>query len=221
MLSLRKGSGIMFEIKKLKFKHILQIDHLMIDRQITCLIGPSGSGKTTLLRMLNRLNEAEEGSIYFNGVDIKEMHPIKLRRKIIMLGQTPILYPGTIADNLQIGLRLSEQPLADENRLRAYLDKVGLHKELNDTCEKLLGGEKQRLCLARVLLMDADVYLADEPSSALDKETESFVIDNLVTFVKEHDKQLVMVTHSAEIAQRYPHGLLELAQGGCRGYVYE
>lgn len=53
MLSLRKGSGIMFEIKKLKFKHILQIDHLMIDRQITCLIGPSGSGKTTLLRMLN------------------------------------------------------------------------------------------------------------------------------------------------------------------------
>ena len=140
MLSLRKGSGIMFEIKKLKFKHILQIDHLMIDRQITCLIGPSGSGKTTLLRMLNRLNEAEEGSIYFNGVDIKEMHPIKLRRKIIMLGQTPILYPGTIADNLQIGLRLSEQPLADENRLRAYLDKVGLHKELNDTCEKLSGG---------------------------------------------------------------------------------
>ena len=131
----------MFEIKKLKFKHILQIDHLMIDRQITCLIGPSGSGKTTLLRMLNRLNEAEEGSIYFNGVDIKEMHPIKLRRKIIMLGQTPILYPGTIADNLQIGLRLSEQPLADENRLRAYLDKVGLHKELNDTCEKLSGGE--------------------------------------------------------------------------------
>ena len=202
MLSLRKGSGIMFEIKKLKFKHILQIDHLMIDRQITCLIGPSGSGKTTLLRMLNRLNEAEEGSIYFNGVDIKEMHPIKLRRKIIMLGQTPILYSGTIADNLQIGLRLSEQPLADENRLLAYLDKVGLHKE-------------------RVLLMDADVYLADEPSSAMDKETESFVIDNLVTFVKEHDKQLVMVTHSSEIAQRYPHGLLELAQGGCRGYVYE
>ena len=221
MLSLRKGSGIMFEIKKLKFKHILQIDHLMIDRQITCLIGPSGSGKTTLLRMLNRLNEAEEGSIYFNGVDIKEMHPIKLRRKIIILGQTPILYSGTIADNLQIGLRLSEQPLADENRLLAYLDKVGLHKELNDTCEKLSGGEKQRLCLARVLLMDADVYLADEPSSAMDKETESFVIDNLVTFVKEHDKQLVMVTHSSEIAQRYPHGLLELAQGGCRGYVYE
>ncbi|MCB6266365.1 ATP-binding cassette domain-containing protein [Longicatena sp. 210702-DFI.1.36] len=211
----------MFEIKKLKFKHILQIDHLMIDRQITCLIGPSGSGKTTLLRMLNRLNEAEEGSIYFNGVDIKEMHPIKLRRKIIMLGQTPILYSGTIADNLQIGLRLSEQPLADENRLLAYLDKVGLHKELNDTCEKLSGGEKQHLCLARVLLMDADVYLADEPSSAMDKETESFVIDNLVTFVKEHDKQLVMVTHSSEIAQRYPHGLLELAQGGCRGYVYE
>ena len=109
----------------------------------------------------------------------------------IMLGQTPILYSGTIADNLQIGLRLSEQPLADENRLLAYLDKVGLHKELNDTCEKLSGGEKQRLCLARVLLMDADVYLADEPSSAMDKETESFVIDNLVTFVKEHDKRCV------------------------------
>lgn len=53
------------------------------------------------------------------------------------------------------------------------------------------------------------------------RKQKALFIDNLVTFVKEHDKQLVMVTHSSEIAQRYPHGLLELAQGGCRGYVYE
>lgn len=211
----------MFEIKNLTFKHILKIEHLCIDRQITCITGPSGSGKTTLLRMLNRLNDPDAGSIYFNGENILEMSPVALRRRVVMLGQTPILYPGTIADNLQIGLTLSEQKAASEQRLREYLKKVGLSKDLEDTCEKLSGGEKQRLCLARVLLMDADVYLADEPSSALDKETEGFVIDNLVNFVQENDKQLIMVTHSAEIAQRYPKGLLALEQGACRGYVYE
>ena len=102
-----------------------------------------------------------------------------------------------------------------------YLEKVDLHKELQESCERLSGGEKQRLCLARVMLMDAEVYLVDEPSSALDKETESFVIENLVHFVTERKRQLIMVTHSAEVSAKYPKSLLRIENGDTRGYVYE
>lgn len=211
----------MFEIKQLTFKHILHIEHLCMDRQITCMIGPSGSGKTTLLRMLNRLNDPDEGVILWDGKDIAKMDPTQLRRSIVMLKQTPIVYQGSIEDNLQIGLQFSKRPLADRNTLKEYLDKVQLDKTLDESVAKLSGGEKQRLCLARIMLMDAKVYLLDEPSSALDKETESFVIENMVNFVKEKGKMLIMVTHSPAIAELYPESILEIKNGRCEGYMYE
>ena len=199
----------MFELNNVTFKHILHIQHVCLDRCVTCIIGPSGSGKTTMLRLLNRLNEAEQGTILYNGEDIQKLNPMELRRRVVMLGQTPVIYPGDIEENLQIGLRLS-------GRLPATM-----HKELQESCERLSGGEKQRLCLARVMLMDAEVYLVDEPSSALDKETESFVIENLVHFVTERKRQLIMVTHSAEVSAKYPKSLLRIENGDTRGYVYE
>ncbi|MEF9921009.1 MAG: ATP-binding cassette domain-containing protein [Erysipelotrichaceae bacterium] len=211
----------MFEIKNLKFKDILKIDHLIMDRSITCLVGTSGSGKTTLLKMLNRLYDAEQGEIFYNHKNIKDISPIQLRRQVIMLGQTPIIYPGTIEDNLQIGLIFSEKKLADKETLKKYLEKVNLDKELDDSCSKLSGGEKQRLCLARVMLMNGDVYLLDEPSSALDKETELFMIQNLIEFVLEKNKTLIMVTHSSEIANAYPNSIMKLIQGTCEGYEHE
>ena len=211
----------MFEIENLTFKHILHMDHLCIDRQITCITGPSGSGKTTFLRMLNRLNDPDDGRILWNGNDIAQMDATKLRRKVLMLKQTPVVYTGTIEDNLQIGLQFSKRPLAKQEKLKEYLKKVQLDKQLNDSVAKLSGGEKQRLCLARIMLMDADVYLLDEPSSALDKETENFVIENMVQFVKENNKMLIMVTHSPAIAELYPESILEIKDGNCEGYAYE
>lgn len=211
----------MFEIRDLKFKSILDIHHVCLDRTITSIIGASGSGKTTFLRLLNRLNEADGGEIIWDGKNIMEMSPVQLRRRIVMLGQTPVIYPGDIEENLQVGLRLSEQLPASKERLQNYLELVGLHKGLHESCAKLSGGEKQRLCLGRVMLMDADVYLVDEPSSALDKETELFVIENLVHFVEKHNKQLIMVTHSPELSARYPQSLMKIEEKDIRGYVYE
>ena len=141
----------MFEIENLTFKHILHMDHLCIDRQITCITGPSGSGKTTFLRMLNRLNDPDDGRILWNGNDIAQMDATKLRRKVVMLKQTPVVYTGTIEDNLQIGLQFSKRPLAKQEKLKEYLKKVQLDKQLNDSVAKLSGGEKQRLCLARIM----------------------------------------------------------------------
>ena len=208
----------MFNITDLKYKEILDIPRLAIDRPVTCIVGASGSGKTTLLRLLNRLSAPDEGKIEYNGEDIAAMDPVKLRRRVVMLGQMPVIYPGDIRDNLQIGLELSQRLPAPEGALRESLRSVGLDKGLDEGCGSLSGGEKQRLCLARVLLMDAETYLLDEPSSALDRETERFLMDHLAEFVRERDRQLIMVTHSEAVAGRYPGSTIRIEAGRTGGY---
>ena len=203
----------MFEIKNLKFMHILDIEHIIIDQQVTCITGSSGSGKTTLLRMLNRMNVPDEGSIFYNGANIAKTDVVRLRRSVVMLGQTPILYSGNVRENLQIGLEFSQKPLASEEALLESLTRVQLDKGLDESCGTLSGGEKQRLCLARIMLMNADTYLLDEPSSSLDKETEHFIIENLAAFANERQKQLIMVTHSESIAAAYHDSLIYLENG--------
>ena len=80
----------MFTITGLKYRSILDIQSLTIDRPVSCITGPSGSGKTTLLRCLNRLCEPDEGVILYNGMDIARTDPVMLRRQIVMLGQSPV-----------------------------------------------------------------------------------------------------------------------------------
>lgn len=203
----------MFELTNIKFKNILDIPSLVINRPITCIVGSSGSGKTTLLRMLNCLNVPDAGTIVYNGQELSKMDTIKLRRKVVMLGQTPVIYSGTIEDNLQIGLEFSKKLPASSSAMKEVLERVELNKTLTDNCTNLSGGEKQRLCLARVMLMDGETYLLDEPSAALDKETEQFIIDNFTSFVLENNKQLIMVTHSEQIAEKFPSSIIRIEKG--------
>ncbi|CUU48132.1 ABC transporter ATP-binding protein [Clostridium beijerinckii] len=211
----------MFEIRNIKFRNILDIKFLNIDKPITCVVGPSGSGKTTLLRMLNRLNVPDDGVILYNNKDISKIDTIILRRNVVMLGQTPIIYSGNIEDNLQIGLEFSKKLPASKSRMKEILERVELNKKLTDGCGNLSGGEKQRLCLARVMLMDADTYLLDEPSAALDKDTEQFIIDNFSKFVLENNKELIMITHSEQIAQKYNNSIVRIEKGEVVKSYYE
>lgn len=203
----------MFKLTNIRFKNILDIPSLVINKPITCIVGSSGSGKTTLLRMLNCLNVPDSGTIVYNGQELSKTDTIKLRRKVVMLGQTPVIYSGTIEDNLQIGLEFSKKLPASSSVMKEVLERVELNKPLADSCANLSGGEKQRLCLARVMLMDADTYLLDEPSAALDRETELFIIDNFTKFVLENNKELIMVTHSEQIAEKFPDSIIRIEKG--------
>lgn len=200
----------MFEIHQLRFKNILHIERLLLSQPICCIVGASGSGKTTLLRHLNRLYVPDEGEILYNGTNLGDFDPVQLRRRIVMLGQSPVIYDGTIADNLQVGLLFSQKKPARSEDLRKILQQVGLRKSPKDYCDRLSGGEKQRLCLARVLLMDAEVYLMDEPSAALDHDTELFIMKNLATHVLKQNKQLIMVTHSEQLSGMYADSCIRL-----------
>lgn len=204
----------MFSLKQVKYKDILSIHNLDIKaNKITCILGQSGSGKTTLLKLLNKLISHDEGTIYYKGESLEDSDAVQLRRKVVMLPQTPAIFSGSVKDNLLIGLEYSERPIESEDKLKEVLKIVQLKKELAQSAERLSGGEKQRVALARILLMHPEVLLLDEPSSALDQETEEIIIKSLVDYTKSNNKTLIMVTHSKHIAHQFADEIIDLKNG--------
>ncbi|KAJ52464.1 putative ABC transport system ATP-binding protein [Clostridium tetanomorphum] len=209
----------MFKINNVLYKNILSIERLEIPQnKVICIIGESGSGKSTLLRLLNKLISYTSGEILYKNQPLDTVDSVELRRNIVMLSQSPTIFPGTIRDNLLIGLKFAEKPIVNDEKLRQILEMVHLNKGLDDNIYTLSGGEKQRLALGRVLLLDPEVFLLDEPSSALDEETELAIIDELVSYTKETNKTLIMVTHSKKVAQTYSEYIIEISHGKVISY---
>lgn len=192
---------MIFRLENIKYKGILKIDDLKIPAyMVTCLTGESGAGKTSLLRLLNRMDDPDSGSIYYQDQLLDEFNPIELRRKVTMLSQSPFTLPGTVEENLQIGLELTEREKKDKEELVKALETVQLQKSLDESAENLSGGEKQRLALARLLLLNPEVYLLDEPTSALDEEAELTVMGRFLEEVKREKGTVIMITHSKQLA---------------------
>ncbi|MFA2767799.1 ABC transporter ATP-binding protein [Bacillus pacificus] len=203
----------MFILKDVTYKDILHIPYLQIQKEkITCIIGESGSGKSTLLRMLNDLQSPTSGTIEYNGKLISDYPPIQLRRDVVMLGQTPPIFDGTIKDNLLMGLRLSEKTFPNDAALRSALTTVSLEKNLEDNANSLSGGEKQRLAFARIVLMDPPVYLLDEPTSALDSDTEQRVMKQFTTLAREKNKTVIVITHSQQLPEEIADDIIEISK---------
>ena len=191
----------MFVLNDVRYKNIIKIDHLTIAGGIiTCIVGESGSGKTTLLKLLNHMVNYQEGTITYGNKNLKEMDAVLLRREVVMLPQVPVIFPGTVRDNLLLGLHFAKKEALDDEILLQEMEKVGLKKGLDENADKLSGGEKQRLALIRVILMNPRVLLLDEPTSALDEGTENQIIDYINQFLDKGNKSIIMVTHSRELA---------------------
>lgn len=208
------AGGTAFTLSNIRFKDVLDIESLQIDAcKVSAIVGPSGGGKTTLLRILNRMTSPESGQVLFFGEPVEEMDPVHLRRRVIMLTQMPVIFPGTVRENLLIGSRLAEKESPTPDEVRAIMSRVGLDKDLSADAAQLSGGEKQRLALARVMLMDPEVMLLDEPSASLDEETEARVFDLVTEFCRERCKTLIMVTHSEKGFTGYYDTLIRIRDG--------
>ncbi len=204
----------MFKLAAVKYKNILDIKKLEIkEREITCIIGKSGGGKTTLLKLLNNMISIDSGSLTYKGQEITDYNPIQLRREILMLPQNPVMFPGTIRDNFVKTVEYTESGSLNEEVYSSLLQKVDLNHKLDTDTRKLSGGEKQRLALARAILLKPGILLLDEPSSALDEDTEEFIIQMVVDYIKGKEGTLVMVTHSRNVAARYGDTVISLSAG--------
>lgn len=206
----------MFEFVDVKFKEIIDLPALCLEsKKITTLVGASGSGKTTILKMLNKMLSPTHGKIMFNNYDLSRINSVAHRRQVAMLSQNPALFEGNIRENLLIGLKLQGKDLPGDDAVLGVMAQIKLSKPLDSPVHTLSGGEKQRLALGRVLLLNPAVYLLDEPSAALDEKTEEMIIQMVTKHVREKNKTLVMVTHSKAIAEQYADTMIEIVSGRC------
>lgn len=204
----------LFYFKNVRYKNILQIDKMTIQpKTITCFIGESGGGKSTILKLLNKSISPTEGNIYYQDKDLTDINSVDHRRAVLYMSQKPYMYPGTIKDNLIVGFRMQAKNPPNDKTLKAILRQLKLEKNLDDGAQHLSGGEAQRVALARLMLLDGDVYLLDEPSSALDDKSADIIFDAVVDFALKHHKTLVMITHTKTIAHRYAHKIYTIAHG--------
>ncbi|MBN9576851.1 MAG: ATP-binding cassette domain-containing protein [Alphaproteobacteria bacterium] len=167
--------------------------------EAVALVGPSGAGKSTVFQLLLRFYAPQSGHILFDGVDIAAADPAALRRNIALVAQDPVIFSGSIADNIRYGhpdaddgaVRKAAQAAAAEEFIVGLPD--GYNTRVGERGVTLSGGQRQRLAIARALLRDAPLLLLDEATSALDSENERLVqigLQNLMagrtTFVIAH-----------------------------------
>jgi phosphate transport system ATP-binding protein len=182
-------------------------------RRVTAIIGPSGCGKSTFLRCLNRMHEhlpgaRVQGAVLLDGVDVyhRSINPARLRRHVGMVFQKPNLFPTmSIRDNVLAGHRLNGTHVdAPGELVERCLRQVALWDEVKDRLGQpgisLSGEQQQRLCIARVLAVEPEVILLDEPCSALDPVATAH-IEELIEELKER-YTLVLVTHNLQQAAR-------------------
>ena len=207
------GTDALFQLENVRYQSILDIPDLQINPGVTVLLGASGSGKTTLLKLLNKSISPTSGTLWYTGTDLKKAPSVQHRRQVLMLSQQAAMFPGTIEDNLAIGFQFQELSVPNADTMQQILGKVHLKKDLAEPVSNLSGGEKQRLALARVFLLDPAVYLLDEPSSALDDDTADAVIGLVVEQARATGRSIVMVTHSKVVASKFADETVLLKDG--------
>jgi phosphate transport system ATP-binding protein len=180
---------------------------------VTAFIGPSGCGKSTFLRCFNRMNDLipgtrVEGTVLLDGADVygSGVDPVDLRRRVGMIFQQPNPFPMSIYDNVAYGPRLHgvKKKSALDEVVQESLERANLWKEVKDILGRggltLSGGQQQRLCIARVLAVQPEVLLMDEPCSAIDP-TSVQKIEDLMAELK-NGYTIIIVTHNMQQAAR-------------------
>jgi ABC transporter fused permease/ATP-binding protein len=200
--------------------------------EVVALVGPSGAGKTTVLQLLLRFFDVDQGRVTVEGVDVRELRLAELRRATAMVAQEPVLFAGTLRDNIAYGKDGATD--ADVERVAALANAhefissfpLGYQTLIGERGVKLSGGQKQRIAIARALLVDPRVLILDEATSNLDAGSEALVQEALArlmkgrtTLVVAHrlstvrDADRIIVLDGGRVAERGRHAEL-MAKGG-------
>jgi len=209
-----------------------EVDLEIAPGEVVALVGPSGAGKSTILSLLYRFYDVDVGRVLIDGVDVRELRLAELRRALAMVAQEPVLFSGTIRDNIAYGrsgasdaeIERVARDAAAHDFIAAFPD--GYATMIGERGTKLSGGQKQRIALARALLADPRVLVLDEATSNLDAESEALVQSALArlmqgrtTIIVAHrlstvrDADRIVVIDGARIVEQGSHAELMARRG--------
>lgn len=198
----------LIQIKNLskKFGKVKALDNINLNiykGEWLAIMGPSGSGKSTLLNILSLMDDPSSGKYILDNEDLEQINEeqkITLRReKIGLIFQQFHLIPYLSAlENVMLSQYYHSS--VDEEDAKAILEKVGLSHRLSHLPSQLSGGEQQRVCIARALINNPEILLADEPTGNLDEANEKIVLEALQK-LKNEGKTIVLITHNPELAK--------------------
>lgn len=216
MLELKKISKI-YENADVKQAVLNQINLKFRKNEFVSILGPSGSGKTTLLNIIGGLDKYTSGELIINGVSTKNYTnkdwDIYRNYRIGFIFQNyNLISHQSVLSNVELTLTLSgESKVKRRKKALELLKKVGLEKYANKKPNQMSGGQIQRIAIARALVNNPDILLADEPTGALDSETSIQIMDLLKEISKE--KLVIMVTHNSLLAKRYSNRIIKILDG--------
>ena len=174
--------------------------------EAVALVGPSGAGKSTVFQLMLRFFEAQAGAITFDGLDITQLDPVALRRRIAVVSQEPVIFSGSIAANIRYGREdatdAQVRAAADAAAASEFIEKLpqGFDTLVGERGVTLSGGQRQRLAIARAILRDAPLLLLDEATSALDAENERLVQTALANLMV--GRTTLVIAHRFSTIQR-------------------
>lgn len=212
---------------KLRIQQCVALAHVsfeVAEGEFLAIMGPSGSGKTTLLNVIASLDRPTEGDILLDGKsfsDIRDREMSEFRRKHLgfVFQDFNLLDSFSIKDNILLPLVLSQTPIAEmERRLAPVADMLGITPLLNKFPYEVSGGEKQRTAVARAVITNPRLILADEPTGALDSKSSANLLGNFHA-LNEAGKTILMVTHST-FAASFASRVLFIRDGEIFSQIY-
>lgn len=218
---------------------LTDITFAVVPGQRVAIVGPTGAGKTTLVSLIKRFHDARKGTVSVDGIDVRQLKVRSLREQVSVVLQVPELFSGSIVDNIRYGRLEATMPevieaakAANAHDFIARLPK-GYDTELGEGGAQLSVGERQRICVARAFLKDSPILILDEPTSSIDSNTETVILDALdrlsigrTTFVIAHrlstirHVDLILVLSEGQLVEQGTHDEL-LRQNGLYRQLYD
>jgi putative ABC transport system ATP-binding protein len=206
----------LFSLNNVNFKDILHYPDLEIaEGVVTFVCGESGCGKSTLLKLLNGTASADGGEVLYRGKPVEGYDPVELRREVLLCGQMPYLFAGSVKENFAEYYRYRDLPCLTDNEINLFLEICAARFPLDASCATMSGGECQRVFTAICLSFCPKVLLLDEPTSALDDETAAAAMTGICGFCRENGITPIVVSHNRGSAERFANSTIIL-EGGKR-----